>query len=272
MKKLIFVVSDLIRYYNDRQIPLASAALSYYLTMTFFPLVICLYTLLGRNYDWAMEILEFAESFLRTDTVQTIRSFLSYVAGNYSTLMFYAGLTVLLTSASAGVRSMMVTIGRMQEQQRYYGLASFLFSLLFAVEFIVAVYFGILVMFTSRDLLNLLNEKIPFLDISRGWLLLKYIILGALLFLILFGIYSVSRPKGSRLAVWPGAILATLEMVAISLVFSSFIYASARYSLVYGSMASVILLMYWMYLECQNIYLGAAFNLAISDLHMEEIV
>ena len=44
------------------------------------------------------------------------------------------------------------------------------------------------------------------------------------------------------------------------------------YNLVYGSMASVILLMYWMYLECQNIYLGAAFNLAISDLHMEEIV
>ena len=55
-------------------------------------------------------------------------------------------------------------------------------------------------------------------------------------------------------------------MVVMSYVFSAFITASARYSLVYGSLASLILLMFWLYLCCQIIYLGAALNIAIRDV------
>ena len=270
MKRLFILIRRIIHYYTGRQIPLASAALCYYMTVTVFPLIICLYTLLGYNYDRAMSILNFADGFMNAGTIRIIRAFLSYVEENHSTGMFFAGLTVLVTSASAGVRSMQITIGRMQGGQRYTGLVGVLFSVVFSVVFLTALWFAILTMFTSKELLNLLNEKIPFVDISGGWLWIRYLLLAGIMFLILWGIYRVSRKQGIAYPTWPGALLATIGIVGMSLLFSMFIAASARYPLVYGSLASMILLMLWMFFSCQVIYIGAAFNISLQDMKQKE--
>ena len=63
----------------------------------------------------------------------------------------------------------------------------------------------------------------------------------------------------------PGAAFATAGIVVMSFIFSKLIASSARYSLVYGSLASVILLMFWLYLICQAIFVGAALNIALRD-------
>ena len=271
MKKMIYLIKRIVHYYNVKQIPLASAALCYYMMMTVFPLIICLYTLLGQNYDQAIRILEFMEGLLSADTLDTVRSFLAYVANNHSMAMAIAGLTVMLTSASAAVRSMQVTIGRMQGGLRYSGITGFLFSVLYSVVFLAATWFAILVMFSSRKILKLIREWLPLNMIDVNWVdvnwhEIKYLLLALIMFLLLWGIYRFARKKGIRYYTWPGAIFATFGIVAMSLIFSGFIAVSARYSLVYGSLASVILLMYWIYLICQVIYIGAALNVSLRDL------
>ena len=266
VKKLIYLIKRVIHYYNVKQIPLASAALCYYMMMTVFPLIICLYTLLGQNYDQALRILEFAEDFLSSDTLDTIRSFLAYVEDNHSLAMAIAGLTVMITSASAAVRSMLVTIGRMQGGLRYTGITGFVFSVLYSVVFLAATWFAIIVMFSSRNILNLIRRWLPIVEVDVNWHEVKYWMLAIIMFLILWGMYRFSREKGNRYFTWPGAIFATFGIVGMSLIFSGFIAVSARYSLVYGSLASVILLMYWIYLICQVIYIGAAFNVSLRDL------
>ena len=266
VKKLIYLIKRVIHYYNVKQIPLASAALCYYMMMTVFPLIICLYTLLGQNYDQALRILEFAEDFLSSDTLDTIRSFLAYVEDNHSLAMAIAGLTVMITQASAAVRSMLVTIGRMQGGLRYTGITGFVFSVLYSVVFLAATWFAIIVMFSSRNILNLIRRWLPIVEVDVNWHEVKYWMLAIIMFLILWGMYRFSREKGNRYFTWPGAIFATFGIVGMSLIFSGFIAVSARYSLVYGSLASVILLMYWIYLICQVIYIGAAINVSLRDL------
>ena len=266
VKKLIYLIKRVIHYYNVKQIPLASAALCYYMMMTVFPLIICLYTLLGQNYDQALRILEFAEDFLSSDTLDTVRSFLAYVEDNHSLAMAIAGLTVMITSASAAVRSMLVTIGRMQGGLRYTGITGFVFSVLYSVVFLAATWFAIIVMFSSRNILNLIRRWLPIVEVDVNWHEVKYWMLAIIMFLILWGMYRFSREKGNQYFTWPGAIFATFGIVAMSLIFSGFIAVSARYSLVYGSLASVILLMYWIYLICQVIYIGAAINVSLRDL------
>ena len=59
LDKIVCFVKNFIRIYTDTQVTIASAALSYYFTMTFFPLIICLYTMLGNSYDQAMRIVQF---------------------------------------------------------------------------------------------------------------------------------------------------------------------------------------------------------------------
>ncbi|MBQ9661756.1 MAG: YihY/virulence factor BrkB family protein [Oscillospiraceae bacterium] len=270
LRRFFALIKRIVYYYNEKQIPIASAALCYYMMMSVFPLIICLYTLLGSKYDDAMRILAFVESFIRNETSESIHGFLAYVERNHSSAMFYAGITVLLTSASAAIRSMEVTIGRMQGGDRYPGFGRIVFSLVFAVVFLLATWFAIFVMFTSRDLIELVNAYIPFVDIRGSWLWIKYLMLAGILFLFQWGIYRFCRKKRARYPTWPGAILATVGTVVMSLIFSAFIAASARYSLVYGSLASVILLMLWLYFSCQVIYIGAAFNLAIRDVRRME--
>ena len=270
MHKVLFVLKREYHYYIDKQIPLAGAALCYYVTMTVFPLVICLYTLLGKNYDVAIGGLAFVESFLSEAMAQTVRSFLSYVADNHSPAMLYAGAAFLITSASTAIRSMLVTIGRMQGAHRYGGIWKILFSLLFSIVFLFATYFAIMAILSSRVLVEAVSRHLPFLGEVDSWYWIRYVLLSGILFLFFWGVFSVARSKNHSYRTWPGAILATVGNVGMSMVFSVFIAASARYSLVYGSLASVILLMVWLYFSCQIIYLGAAFNLSINDLKCQK--
>ena len=119
VNKSISFVKEFTRLYSGKHITRAAAALSYYLTMTIFPLIICLYTMLGNSYTNAMRILSFAEKLMAPDTARSIEDFLLYVASNNSNAMMVAGLTVLVTSASAACRSLQDSIGDMQGGQRF---------------------------------------------------------------------------------------------------------------------------------------------------------
>lgn len=271
--KAMQVLRAIARLYSEKRIPRAAAALSYYLTMTAFPLIICLYSLLGNSYTKAMQIVDFLDEFLSAETTRTIKSFMAYVAMSHSTAMFFAGLTVLLTSASAAVRTLQGTIAEMQGGRRYQGLRDFLFSLVFSLAFLASMYFGIVVMFTGRNFIELLNGWLPFIDISSSWQWIRFLLLGGIALVIFCGIFAVSRRRCDRYHILPGALFATLGLVVMSWIFSGFIAVSTRYPLVYGSLASLILLMFWLFLSCQVIYIGAALNISLREVlgrEMEE--
>ena len=265
LKKILRVLRGTAQIYYEKQIPRSAAALSYYLTMSFFPLIICLYTLLGSNYGKMLQVLDFLDQFLSVETTRYIQSFLDYVAKNRSPAMLVAGLTILLTSASAAVRALQLTIGEMQGGRRFQGVRDFLFSLVFSLAFMAAMYFAILVMLTGREFLEFVDSFLPFLNVSSSWRWLRFLVLGGIEFVILWGVYEVSLRREQPYHTFPGALLSTVGIVVMSWIFSVFIAASGRYPLVYGSLTSLVLLMFWLFLCCQVIYLGAALNVAIRD-------
>ena len=71
---------------------------------------------------------------------------------------------------------------------------------------------------------------------------------------------AITRAAEPRPPLLTGSVLASAALVIASMLFSWFIGLSSRYSLVYGSLASVIILLVWLYL-CGNILiLGNVFN------------
>lgn len=269
-KTILRFAREFARLYLNKALPRASAALSYFLTMTFFPLLIILYTLLGSSYGKATQMLELAEKFLAADTVRAIGEFLRYVARNHDGSMMAAAVIVLVTSASAAVRSLQATIGDMQGGQRFQGLMGFVFSVIFSLLFTASLYFAILVMLTGGSFIRWLNGVLPFVDIGSSWNTLRFIVLAGIVYVITWGIYEVAKRRQDSYPTQPGAVLATLAMVGVSIAFSVFIGASARYPLVYGSLASVILLMLWLYTVCLVICSGAAVNIALRNVRREK--
>lgn len=269
LDKIVRFVKNFIRIYTDTQVTIASAALSYYFTMTFFPLIICLYTMLGNSYDQAMRIVQFLKSFASEEAIDLISDFLVYVASNNSPAMMVAGLAVLVTSASAASRSIQTTIGRMQGGVKFKAFMYFAFSILFSLVFLAAIYFAMLVMLTGRQFITTVNKLLPFIDISHSWNWMRFLVMGGIFFVLVWGVYETAKRNCDEYSTFPGTVVTTVALVAESLLFSVFIGRSAKYPLVYGSLASLILLMLWLYSCCLIIYVGAAFNIALRDTRQQ---
>lgn len=265
MRSVLEIVRDIYNIYLGKMIPRASAALSYYLTMTIFPLIICLYALFGQNYQMAMRAFNYLEQFLTPSANELIKSFLLHVAGTGGRTVLVAAVTMLALSASAAVRVLQGTISEMQGGHRFRAITDFFISFALAVALLLAVYLSMIVLLTGDRFLRWARESLSLTIADSSWLWARFLLLGGTALLLFWGMFGFTRPRSDRYLVFPGAALATAGIVLISTIFSRLIASSARYSLVYGSLASLILMMLWLYLICQAIFVGAALNIALRD-------
>ena len=265
------MIRNMFRLIARGRVPLASAAMSYHLTMTLFPMIICLYALFGQRYTTARRLLAALEQFLTPDAADLLQNYLLHVTLTRGRAVLVAAVSILAMSASAAVRALQDTIAEMQGGHRARAWIDFLISFLLAAVLLAAVYFSLTILLTGQTLLSRLRQVFPKVPvvISRSWI--RFGLLGGVALLLLWGLFSVSRQRRDRYPTLPGALLSTACIVVMTNVFSVFIAASARYSLVYGSLASVILLMFWLYLTCLMIFIGAAFNVALRDAALSRV-
>ena len=67
-----------------------------------------------------------------------------------------------------------------------------------------------------------------------------------------------------------GAAIASSLLVILGMFFSYFIDMSSKYTLVYGSLAALILLMFWLYISCMVILIGADINVAYRNVRLSK--
>ncbi len=87
--------------------------------------------------------------------------------------------------------------------------------------------------------------------------------------LLVLAVYRLGTPK-REFQLRPmlvGALLCSGALVVASGAFSWFIGMSSRYSLLYGSLASIIILLLWLYLCGTILLLGAVFNRVWTKKH-----
>ena len=135
-----------------------------------------------------------------------------------------------------------------------------------SILLVLILYLSIVVIFTGgwffqmleRRLPRLLAELLPLSALSAVWRGLRYVLLFASMLLLVLMIYWIGTPKEQRRrGLVPSAILTAGALVCGSAVFSGFISLSSRYSIVYGSLASLMILLVWLYV-CGNVLLVGA--------------
>ena len=269
MKKISVFIEKLRIILSQVKPSVYASALSFHVTMTFFPLLICLYTFLGNNYDMLMRILKISEGILAKEILDLMYGFAQYVAENNSPAMMAAGMLILITSASASVRMIHWAVGKMQGGDRYRDTWEMVISFLFSAVLLAAIYFAVVVMFTGKDFIELVNRYLPYLEISIKWNVIRYFILGAIFFVLLIFLFATAKRRTDDYSILPGSIIAAVAVVLTCVFFSAIISQSSNYSLVYGSLASIILMMLWLYWCSYVIIYGAAINIAVRDTKAE---
>lgn len=262
-------LKEMHRLYSRHNVPRAAGALAYFFVLSFFPVVLCMTALVGLAHVDARELLLSLERVLPRAALELVGEYVDYAARNRSPALLYAALPAIVLSASAALRVLLDTMDELYDHPRDTGLRRIAVSVLFSALFLVTVYLSILVIFTGGWFLGWLGGALPprlaamvnFAALSRLWRWLRYLLLFCFVMLLVLALYRLGTPK-REVRLWPmvvSALLCAGALVVASAVFSWFIGLSSRYSLLYGSLASIIILLLWLYLCGTILLLGAVF-------------
>ena len=258
-------VREIVQVYFTCHVSRSAAELAYFFILSFFPVLICVNAFVGLlNLDVNV-VLEVAADFLPRESLSILGDYITYITDNQSRALLAAGLTMTLFSASAAFRALMNIMADIYGRPTYRGLLQIAASLLFSILFLFTIYLSIAVVFTGSYFFRLLEEHFPWLAwAAASWRGLRFWLLFLLVMVLVLLVYRMSAPRGyPRPPLLTGSILASVALAGASMFFSWFIGLSSRYSLIYGSLASLIVLLIWLYL-CGNILiLGNVFNFVL---------
>lgn len=253
--------------------PRSAAALSYFLILTLFPLLVCVNYFIGLFHLDLENLLHSLDQLLPAGVLTVMEDYLGYVAGSQSDALLLASIITILISASAGLRTLLATLDSLHGTKNVPIVRRVLLSVLLSALFLLTIYLSVVVIFTGEWFFWLLEERLPqsiaqFIPPLSGlWRWMRYLLLFCFVLLLVLVVYRAGTPRKAmrtRMVVL-SSLAAALAIAAASAVFSWFIGMSSRYALVYGSLASLIILLVWLYLCGCILLLGAVLGRVIED-------
>ena len=212
--------------------PRAAAALSYFLILTLFPLLVCVNYFIGLFHLDLEKLLQSLDQLLPEEVLGVLADYLVYVAGSESGALLLASLTTILVSASAGLRTLLSAMDSLHQVEHKRVVRRVVLSVLLSALFLLTVYLSVVVIFTGEWFFWLLEEHLPrriaellpLSALSGLWRWMRYLLLFCFVLMLVLIVYRAGTPRGAvrRPVVALSSLLAALAMVAASAVFSWF--------------------------------------------------
>lgn len=256
----------------------SAAALTYYMLFAMFPLLVFVSNLLGMLELNVTSITNALLPVMPDDAVYLLEAYLNHVTDNSSPVMFWFSLVFTVWFPMRAVRGLMDDVrlayglGKPGRPVRY-AIRQFVFTILFLVIIIVLLLLAVLgrqFVTTVTDWLGvdeLLQIPPVLLDL---WQYLRFVLLAAIMFLVLGLLYAASQDQRQPIkTILPGAAMALAAWLAVSIGFSVYVENFANYSLIYGTLGAVIVLLIWLYMTSYVLILGAEFNASAAAVRLE---
>lgn len=260
--RLFYLVKRMIyRYFSDG-IPQAAAELSYFLLFSMFPLLMFVNSILAQ-LDITLEGITPVLEMLPKSLQRLITGYLAQLSGTPSFSPMLIGIGLTLYFLSRAVRSMMRTVNDIYHVEVTRGMVKdVLISLGITAGFLISVVCSFVLVVAGRTLLRLLPQAFPnpqaALDVTHDasfWVMIAFIFA----FLMLFNRIVPNLHLKFR-EVWPGALFSLVAWILVSWAFSFYVDNMARYSVLYGSLGTIIVLMLWLYIVSMLLLMGPQLN------------
>ncbi|MGE0645011.1 MAG: YihY/virulence factor BrkB family protein [Nitrospira sp.] len=253
---------------EDDEVLGRGAQLAYYFLLAVFPMLLFLTALLGLfpvNTSTSA-LLQYAEEILPADALGILQRYLDNVVQGSGTEILSLGILGALWVSSSGITAMIDALNvayNATETRPFWkvrltgivltiGLAGFVI-----LSAVLVVYGDKLAEWAS----NLFGFGTFFV---MTWKLLQWPL--AFIFMVLaIGIIYYVCPNVEQHWRWvtPGAVVAVILWLCLSLAFKLYVTNFGNYNVAYGSIGGVIVLMLWLYLSGTVILLGGEINAEI---------
>lgn len=239
-----------------------SAQSAYYLMLAIFPfliLILMLLTLLGLDHlDETEKIL----SFLPREITPVIKEYLNY-SKELSTSVFSPLLisSVIISSGAITSFAKAFNIANDIKEGRPF-LKQFFLSAFFLVSLVGIFTLSLFLSVLGLELINEIFRRFGIEGISGSTFKWTIFFINVLIsFLIISLMYYVLPAKKTGLKQsLPGAFFATSGIALITNLFGFFVHNFTRYSMVYGSLSSVIMLLIWLFFCSFILIVGEEIN------------
>lgn len=260
-------ILDVAGIYFEKNGGRAAAELAYFLVLSFFPVLICLNAVIGTLHLDVVSILENASIIIPEAALAVLTEYVRYITDNQSSALLIGGVIMTLFPASAAIRALMNIMDEIYGRKSYTGLWQIVASVAFSFLFLLTIYLSLVVVLTGGWFFHLLEgfihrfPRLAHVTLPWEWQWMRFVILFCLVMVFVMLLYRATAPREKpRPPVIPGAFLASIALVIASVIFSFFIGLSSRYSLVYGPLVSVVILLVWLYLLGNILILGNCSN------------
>ncbi len=258
----------LVNYYEHR-VGRNAASLAYYLLFAMFPLLIFISNLLGRLELDIAAVTKQMQTFLPTEVVKLITAYLEHVSVAPDTALFWFSLIFTVYFPMRATKSMMDDVRTAYRLEKPVRPVLYLIrQLVFTVIWLVVIMLVLTSLVMGQKLLMRCMERIPALQhleipffFVRFWHYMRFPALGVIMLAALVMLYAMAQDKKQPVRTYfPGAAFATAGWLAVSIGFSFYVENFANYSMIYGTLGAVIMLLLWLYLTAVILILGAEYN------------
>lgn len=262
------MILELFFRYNDDNVGMKAAALSYYLIFSIFPMLILLSMLIGSLHIDVASLNGILDKFLPEDMIEVLKSYLVYVTDSYSSTLMSFAIVFSVYFPWRFIKSLMESIrtsfdlGKSTHLLRDL-LRQLLCTLLLPLTITLCL---ILIIFGQNVITWICSFLLPgtvrlSAFLLSLWQVLRFAAAALIMGLSLGILYEASMDKPVKIReLFPGILFSIAAWVLASMIFSFYVENFANYSVIYGAIGGFMVLLLWLYLSGSIFILGSELN------------
>lgn len=262
------IIHKMISNYFSLGIARSAAELSYFLLFSFCPILMFLTAVLAQINLSDETIYNFIK-FLPSSVQITIEGYIHYLSTQPTIKPMLAGTILTLYFLSRAVRSMMYTI------QDIYGfdgknsaIQKWIMSFIFTCGFLLSIIGTLALIVFSKSALLFLEKwfQVPHYLTNAIENISMYVAFTIIFIFVILVNKLIPQKKLKFINILPGAFFSFIAWFFISSAFSFYVNNISNYSLLYGSLGAIIILMIWLYMTSITLLLGPLLNKILLDI------
>lgn len=266
-------ISHMVRRYFAHDVGRQGAALAYYLLFTIFPFLIFLSSLLGLLDLDISGITQALSPLLPVEVVDVVETYLSYVSATSSASMLWFGLFFSIYFPMRAADCLMQAVRRAYRLPVPKNQIAYTCKVLLYTIFLLLSVALTLALATVGEWALQMVKHVAALpdDFIRHWIDWRFVALGVVMFAAVGILYAAAQDQRQPARqVVPGVCAALAGWMVVSAVYSFYVENFASYSIIYGALGTVIVLMVWLNLSAVALILGAEVNDTLLAMRLEK--
>jgi len=258
----------LLHRYFHHDVSRTSAALTYYLIFSIFPVAIFFSTLLGALELDAAAVADTAARFVPQEVVAFVESYINYVNQNINPSLLIFGLVFSVYFPMRAADTLMRAARRAYHIQRpEKPLRYFFKKLIYTLFFILTIVLSLVLVVAGRKMLTLVGQYIPMPQLLVAlWPWIRFGAMALIMFFLLAALHVFARDSHTKLrSIFPGVLFSLSLWLVASAAFSFYVTNFSTYPLLYGSIGAVVILLLWLYMTSVVMVMGAELNALLMD-------